>query len=119
MKQLPRRRNGGANGRVGRPTRVHGVQTRCNGPYHPEGAHVRTHRWHRGGRDDVAAGVARRRPQLGLPLLLATRRSLSLDALMAAGYVEEATSWRNWMLRAVAGDPDDLQIMYGIPESGD
>ena len=40
--------------------------------------------------------------------------SLSLDALMAAGYVDEATSWRNWMLRAVAGDPDDLQIMYGI-----
>jgi GH15 family glucan-1,4-alpha-glucosidase len=40
--------------------------------------------------------------------------ALSLDALMAAGYVEEATSWRNWVLRAIAGDPDDLQIMYGI-----
>jgi GH15 family glucan-1,4-alpha-glucosidase len=40
--------------------------------------------------------------------------ALSLDALMAAGYVDEATSWRNWVLRAVAGDPDDLQIMYGI-----
>ena len=40
--------------------------------------------------------------------------ALSLDALMAAGYVEEATSWRNWVLRAVAGDPEDLQIMYGI-----
>jgi GH15 family glucan-1,4-alpha-glucosidase len=40
--------------------------------------------------------------------------ALSLDALMAAGYVEEATSWRDWVLRAVAGDPDDIQIMYGI-----
>jgi GH15 family glucan-1,4-alpha-glucosidase len=40
--------------------------------------------------------------------------SLSLDALMAAGYVEEATKWRDWVLRAVAGDPEDLQIMYGL-----
>ena len=40
--------------------------------------------------------------------------ALSLDALMAAGYVEEATSWRDWVLRAVAGDPEDLQIMYGL-----
>jgi GH15 family glucan-1,4-alpha-glucosidase len=40
--------------------------------------------------------------------------SLSLDALMAAGYVEEAVSWRDWVLRAVAGDPEDIQIMYGI-----
>jgi GH15 family glucan-1,4-alpha-glucosidase len=40
--------------------------------------------------------------------------ALSLDALMAAGYVDEATSWRDWVLRAVAGDPEDLQIMYGL-----
>jgi GH15 family glucan-1,4-alpha-glucosidase len=40
--------------------------------------------------------------------------ALSLDALMVAGYVEEATSWRDWVLRAVAGDPEDLQIMYGL-----
>ena len=40
--------------------------------------------------------------------------ALSLDALMAAGYVEEATSWRDWVFRAVAGDPDDIQIMYGL-----
>lgn len=40
--------------------------------------------------------------------------ALSLDALMAAGYVDEAVSWRDWVLRAVAGDPEDLQIMYGI-----
>jgi GH15 family glucan-1,4-alpha-glucosidase len=29
------------------------------------------------------------------------------------GFVEEAGAWRSWLLRAVAGDPDDLQIMYG------
>ena len=40
--------------------------------------------------------------------------SLTLDALMAGGYVEEATAWRDWGVRAVAGDPDDIQIMYGI-----
>ncbi|MGH8681000.1 MAG: glycoside hydrolase family 15 protein [Burkholderiales bacterium] len=40
--------------------------------------------------------------------------ALALDSLMAAGYVEEATQWRDWVIRAVAGDPEDLQIMYGI-----
>jgi GH15 family glucan-1,4-alpha-glucosidase len=40
--------------------------------------------------------------------------ALTLDALMAGGYVDEATAWRDWVLRAVAGDPDDIQIMYGL-----
>lgn len=40
--------------------------------------------------------------------------SLSLEALIASGYVEEARLWRDWLVRAVAGDPDDLQIMYAI-----
>jgi GH15 family glucan-1,4-alpha-glucosidase len=40
--------------------------------------------------------------------------ALTLDALMTAGYVEEATSWRDWVVRAVAGDPEDIQIMYGL-----
>ena len=40
--------------------------------------------------------------------------ALTLDALMSAGYVEEATAWRDWVFRAVAGDPDDIQIMYGL-----
>jgi GH15 family glucan-1,4-alpha-glucosidase len=39
--------------------------------------------------------------------------TFTLGALMNAGFVEEASAWRNWLLRAVAGDPDDLQIMYG------
>jgi len=39
--------------------------------------------------------------------------TLTLSALMAAGYHDEAVAWRNWLLRAVAGDPSQLQIMYG------
>jgi len=38
----------------------------------------------------------------------------ALQALLAAGYVEEAQAWRNWLLRAVAGDPSQLQVMYGL-----
>jgi GH15 family glucan-1,4-alpha-glucosidase len=37
-----------------------------------------------------------------------------LQALLGTGFVDEARSWRQWLLRAVAGDPADLQIMYGI-----
>ena len=40
--------------------------------------------------------------------------TLSLLALMNAGYYEEAAAWRDWLLRAVAGSPDQAQIMYGI-----
>ncbi|MFI1618514.1 glycoside hydrolase family 15 protein [Streptomyces lydicus] len=40
--------------------------------------------------------------------------SLTLDSLLAAGYLEEAGAWRDWLLRAVAGAPEDLQIMYGL-----
>ncbi|NEC66458.1 glycoside hydrolase family 15 protein [Streptomyces sp. SID9727] len=40
--------------------------------------------------------------------------TLTLGALISAGYVEEAAAWRDWLLRAVAGDPADLQIMYGL-----
>ncbi|MFE9606479.1 glycoside hydrolase family 15 protein [Streptomyces hokutonensis] len=40
--------------------------------------------------------------------------SLTLGALVAAGYHKEAEAWRDWLLRAVAGDPADLQIMYGV-----
>ncbi|AEN09178.1 MULTISPECIES: glycoside hydrolase family 15 protein [unclassified Streptomyces] len=40
--------------------------------------------------------------------------TLTLGAMISAGYLEEARAWRNWLLRAVAGDPADLQIMYGL-----
>ncbi|NBM14794.1 glycoside hydrolase family 15 protein [Streptomyces sp. GC420] len=40
--------------------------------------------------------------------------TLTLGALLSAGYQKEAVAWRDWLLRAVAGDPADLQIMYGL-----
>ncbi|MDX6473576.1 MAG: hypothetical protein QOK22_2392 [Gaiellaceae bacterium] len=40
--------------------------------------------------------------------------TLTLLALINAGFVEEAGQWRRWLLRAVAGDPGDIQIMYGV-----
>ncbi|MDQ6874756.1 MAG: glycoside hydrolase family 15 protein, partial [Actinomycetota bacterium] len=40
--------------------------------------------------------------------------SLTLWALLANGYRDEAQDWRKWLLRAVAGDPADLQILYGV-----
>ena len=40
--------------------------------------------------------------------------ALTLQALMGAGFKSEAGRWRDWLLRAVAGDPAELQIMYGI-----
>jgi GH15 family glucan-1,4-alpha-glucosidase len=40
--------------------------------------------------------------------------TLTLNALLGAGYLDEAEAWRDWLLRAVAGDPADLQIMYGL-----
>lgn len=40
--------------------------------------------------------------------------TFTLQALLGTGYVEEARAWRDWLVRAVAGNPADLQIMYGI-----
>ena len=40
--------------------------------------------------------------------------TLVLDSLLGAGYRDEAAAWREWLLRAIAGDPADLQIMYGV-----
>lgn len=40
--------------------------------------------------------------------------TLTLYALLGAGFREEAIAWRDWLLRTVAGDPGKLQIMYGV-----
>ena len=50
--------------------------------------------------------------------------TFTLYALLYSGYRDEAKAWREWLLRAVAGRPQDLQILYGIsgkrrlPEAG-
>jgi GH15 family glucan-1,4-alpha-glucosidase len=40
--------------------------------------------------------------------------AFTLFALMQSGFLDEAKAWRQWLLRAVAGSPDKLQIMYGV-----
>ena len=40
--------------------------------------------------------------------------TFTLMALMDAGYIDEARAWREWLLRAVAGSPSQMQIMYGV-----
>ena len=40
--------------------------------------------------------------------------ALTIQALIAAGHTESAVLWRDWLVRAVAGDPEDVQIMYKV-----
>jgi GH15 family glucan-1,4-alpha-glucosidase len=40
--------------------------------------------------------------------------SATLEVLLSRGFHGEALTWRNWLLRAIAGDPADIQIMYGL-----
>jgi GH15 family glucan-1,4-alpha-glucosidase len=40
--------------------------------------------------------------------------TLTLMSMLRAGYSDEAIAWRQWLLRAIAGDPADVQIMYGL-----
>jgi GH15 family glucan-1,4-alpha-glucosidase len=40
--------------------------------------------------------------------------TFTLYAAMQSGYREEAESWREWLLRAIAGSPEQMQIMYGV-----
>ncbi len=40
--------------------------------------------------------------------------TFTLDALMNGGFEEEAIAWRSWLLRAVAGDPSQINIVYGL-----
>ncbi|MDN5747792.1 MAG: glycoside hydrolase family 15 protein [Pseudonocardia sp.] len=40
--------------------------------------------------------------------------TLTLSALLSTGYLDEARAWREWLLRAVAGAPSDMRIMYGL-----
>jgi GH15 family glucan-1,4-alpha-glucosidase len=40
--------------------------------------------------------------------------TITLEALLRTGYLDEAKAWRLWLGRAIAGDPQDIQIMYGV-----
>jgi GH15 family glucan-1,4-alpha-glucosidase len=74
--------------------------------------------WETGG--IVAAGTTSLPEKLGGPRNWDYRycwlrdATFTLTALIGAGFLGEARAWRAWLLRAVAGNPDDLQIMYGV-----
>ncbi|MER8182031.1 glycoside hydrolase family 15 protein [Kitasatospora sp. NPDC094015] len=65
-------------------------------------------------------------PTASLPELIGGRRnwdyrfcwlrdsSMTLSALLRSGFRDEAAAWRKWLLRAIAGDPGDLQTVYGV-----
>ena len=40
--------------------------------------------------------------------------TITLEALLRTGFTTEASAWRTWLARAIAGDPRDVQIMYGV-----
>ena len=79
-----------------------------------EGSDLRADGRNRGRADDIIAGRNRRRAQLGLSLLLAARCDLHARRVDQGGYLEEARAWREWLLRAIAGTPAQMQILYGV-----
>ena len=40
--------------------------------------------------------------------------TMTLQAFMKLGYYDEASAWRDWLMRAIAGAPEQMQIMYGV-----
>jgi len=76
---------------------------------HIEGTHASRNRRDRCGGDDLLAGAAGRYRFCWL-----RDATLTLYALLNSGFLDEAAAWRDWLLRAVAGLPAQMQIMYGI-----
>ena len=83
-------------------------------PDHTEGAHFLAYRGHRGGAYDVAPEQIGGIRNWDYRYCWVRDSTLTLDALLNAGYVAEAKSWREWLLRAVAGHPSELNIAYGV-----
>ena len=69
---------------------------------------------------DIAAGTTSLPEQVGGPRNWDYRycwlrdATFTLYALIGAGFLDEAKSWHEWLLRAAAGVPDDLQTIYGV-----
>src|SRR6516225_7937782 len=82
--------------------------------HHVEGFDLCAHRRNRRRGNNLLARAPRRRSELGLSLLLAKDATFTLLAFMHLGYYEEARDWRDWLVRAVAGSPEQVQIVYGV-----
>ena len=76
-----------------------------------ESSHLSADRWDRRCGNHVAAGTVGGSQQLGLSLLLAARRDLHLAGFYAWRVLPGAKAWQQWLLRAIAGSPDQVQIM--------
>ena len=101
--------------RVGGPVRLRRGRTASRRPVAARAAAADPlrHRRHRGRPDHQPARRTSAASATGTTASAgcATRRSPSRRC-SASGYVEETRLWRDWLLRAVAGDPEDMQIMY-------
>ena len=110
-----RPRRGGATGRRAAPTRAPWRDAVRPLADHPQGADLRADRRHRRRADHVAARAASAASATGTTATAGCATpTFTLYALIIGGYTDEAAAWRDWLLRAVAGDPPDLQIMYGV-----
>ena len=102
-------RDRSASGATGRPLHASagsGASAVLPLAHHAQGAHLRAHRRHRRRADHLAARADRRRAQLGLPLLLAARRDAhAARAAWTPATTTRRAAWRDWLLRAVAGEP--------------
>jgi len=79
--------------------------------HHIEGFDLRSNGRDRSRRDDVTSRAHRRPEKLVCWLRDAT---FTLLAFMHLGYYDEARAWRDWLTRAVAGSPRQVQIVYGV-----
>jgi GH15 family glucan-1,4-alpha-glucosidase len=69
---------------------------------------------HRRRRDNIAARTLGRRSELGYRYCWLRDATFTLLAFMSLGYYDEARAWRDWLTRAIAGSPRQVQIMYGV-----
>jgi GH15 family glucan-1,4-alpha-glucosidase len=95
------------------------IRLRAEAPLH--GENMKTE-----GEFTVAEGQIIAAPTTSLPELIGGVRNwdyrfcwvrdatLTLQSLLHAGYLDEARDWREWLLRAVAGSPSQLNILYGL-----
>ena len=100
--------------------RTHGHparRRRAQVPADPAAAHPRADRRHRRGADDLLPEDFGGERNWDYRFCWLRDAALTLQALLAAGYTDEVKLWRDWLLRAVAGDPEDLQIMYAVDGS--
>ena len=102
--------------RVGLTVHLRGRVPRGGGPLadHPEGADLRADRRDRGrGRPPRSPRPWAAARNWDYRFCWLRDATLTLESLMRGGFYEEAMAWRNWLLRATAGDPSQMQIMYG------